>query len=277
MKNIVKTIAILSLFAACDEPIDIDSDSVEPIVIIEGLVTDQMMSHHVRVSRSVDFYDNIAADPVLDAEVSIRDDQGNVFTFLHNPGGEAEQQGFYFAEQEFAGQVGVTYSLTVTIGEEVYRAADQLLPVTAIDSLTVSLDEDEFDDPEDPGYYYEVLFYAREPRDRKDFYLFKFYRNDSILRDSDNDIYFSDDDLLAEEISGVSTAGYYTFGDRARVEMYSMSRQGFIYYNDLVNLLQGDGGMFGPPPVNPRTNLDNGALGFFQVSALVSEEIVIEM
>ena len=276
MKNIIKTFALLLLFNACDEPITIDSDSVEPVVIIEGLVTDQMTSHYVRVSRSVDFYDDVAVEPILDAQVSIRDDQGNLYSFDHNPGNNAEQRGYYYSDIEFAGQVGTTYSLTVTIGEEVYRASDRLQPIMAIDSLTVSLDEDEFDDPEDPGYYYEVLFFAREPQDRKDFYLFKFYRNDSILRDDEDDIYFSDDDLLAEEINGIPTAGYYSLGDQARVEMYSMSRQGFIYYNDLVNLLQGDGGMFGAPPVNPRTNLDNDALGFFQVSAVVSEEIAIE-
>ncbi len=231
----------------------------------------------MRVSTSVDFYDNIASAPVTDATVVIRDDQNNEFSFVHNPEGDEAREGYYMSQEEFAGQVGVEYSLTVTVGSEMYTAADRLLPVTAIDSLTVTVNDDEFDDPDDPGYFYEVLFYAKEPQDRKDFYLFKFYRNDSLLRDDENDIYFSDDDLLAEEINGVPTAGFYSFGDTARVEMYSISRQGFVYYNDLTNLLQGDGGMFGAPPVNPRTNLSNDALGFFQVSSVVSDEIIAKI
>ena len=59
------------------------------------------------------------------------------------------------------------------------------------------------------------------------------------------------------------------------METFSISRNGFLYYNDLINLLLGDGGFFGSPPVNPRTNMTNGAMGFFQTSSVVSEEIII--
>ena len=37
-----------------------------------------------------------------------------------------------------------------------------------------------------------------------------------------------------------------------------------------------DGGLFSQPPSNSRTNLTNGALGFFQASAVEIEEIVIK-
>lgn len=121
-----------------------------------------------------------------------------------------------------------------------------------------------------------MLFYAHEPQETKDFYLFKFYRNDTLVLDSPTDIYFSNDDLLAEEINGIPTASFYKMGDTGKVEMYSISNAGFIYYNDLINLLQSDGGMFGSPPVNPRTNVKGGALGFFQASSVVSETIKVE-
>lgn len=57
--------------------------------------------------------------------------------------------------------------------------------------------------------------------------------------------------------------------------MFSLTRKAFIFYSDLSNLLNNDGGMFSPPPANPRNNLSNGALGYFQVSAMDFEEMVV--
>jgi len=106
--------------------------------------------------------------------------------------------------------------------------------------------------------------------------LFKFYRNDSLLYDNATDIYISDDDLLGENIDGVDGPGFYAVGDTAKVEAYSLTRNGFIYYSDLQILINNDGGLFGSPPANSRTNLTNGAMGFFQVSALNSKEKKLE-
>jgi hypothetical protein len=58
--------------------------------------------------------------------------------------------------------------------------------------------------------------------------------------------------------------------------MYSLSRDGFVFYTDLMALLNNDGGVFSQPPSNPRTNLSRGALGFFQASALVMKELEIK-
>ncbi|MEM7107871.1 MAG: DUF4249 domain-containing protein [Bacteroidota bacterium] len=275
MKNRVMSLVIAVILCSCEETVIIDTQRVDPVVVIEGLVTNQLQFHYVRVTRSVGFYDNVANEPIENAIVTVEDSQGNRRDYTYNPSGVPNLEGYYISNEEFAGEVGVAYTVSVTIENDVYTGTDLLNPVTDIDSLSVAIDEDEFEDPEEEGYFYEVLFYAQEPQDRKDFYLFKFYRNDSLVRDDPTDIYFSDDDLLAEEIDGVSTANFYTVGDVAKVEMYSISRNGFLYYNDLINLLMGDGGFFGAPPVNPRTNLNNDALGFFQASAIVEEEIII--
>ncbi|WP_040497620.1 DUF4249 domain-containing protein [Fulvivirga imtechensis] len=272
---ILTGLVVLGLLA-CEETVTLDTKQIDPQIVIEGLVTDETKSHYVRVTRSVGFYDFGRARGVADAVVTVSDNEGNVFNYVHNPGDMPESDGYYYAETPFAGEVGNTYTLTVIVGGETYTGSDVLQPVTAIDSLSVRIDEDEFEDPEDVGYYHEVLFYAKEPKDRKDYYLFKFYRNDSIILDQENDIYFANDEVLGENIDGIPIAGFYKNGDVARVEMYSITRQGYVYYNDLFNILNNDGGMFSPPPANPRTNLSNDALGFFQVSAMVSKSIVIE-
>jgi hypothetical protein len=188
--------------------------------------------------------------------------------FVHNPNFHPDSAGYYLAPSSFVGVVGRTYTLTVVADGETYEAEDYLNAVTAIDSLEYGINYDEREDPKEKGKFYEVLMYAKEPQDTKDFYLFKFFRNDSLTVYNPSDIYFSDDKALGEEINGVQAPIYYELGDSARVEMYSISRKGFVFYNDLFNLINNDGGMFSPPPANCRTNLSNGALGFFQVGAV---------
>jgi hypothetical protein len=58
--------------------------------------------------------------------------------------------------------------------------------------------------------------------------------------------------------------------------MYSVRRNGYLFYNDLNAILNSDGGMFSPPPANPRSNITGGALGFFQVSAMTSASIAVK-
>lgn len=260
---------------SCEETVIIDTNTIEEQVIIEGLVNDQVTGDYVKITKSRDFYFSGDAPRVTDAIVQVSDGQGTTFPFIHNPSNDPEYQGFYYPVNPLQGSVGETYSLSVNIDGQEYGATESMLPVTTIDSLTVTLDEEELEDPETPGRFYEILFFAQEPQDRKDQYLFRFYRNDSIVLDFPTDIYFSDDVFLGPTIDNITIAGWYAEGDRAKVEMYSLTQEAFIFYSDLFNLINNDGGMFSPPPADPRNNLSNGALGYFQVSAVDIEEIIV--
>ena len=260
---------------ACEETIPIDTGALSERVVIEGLITNGQ-SNYVRLTRSRDFYANGPAQRIENALVTVTDDEGIAYPFVHNPQNNPDEAGYYYPMNGFSGVIGRTYSLAVEVDGTTYNASETMLPVTEIDSLTVIVNEDELEDPEEEGRFYEVLFYAQEPQDRKDQYLFKFYRDGEIVLDFPTDIYFSDDEVLGETIDDLEIAGFYGLGERVRVEMYSLTQEAFIFYSDLFNLLNNDGGMFSPPPADPRNNLSNGALGYFQVSAIDSEEILIE-
>jgi hypothetical protein len=276
MKNILIVILTSFIFWSCDEPVRLDVNQSESRVIIEGQVTNQPGYQYVKVTKSGGFYDTGKSPRVINAVVVVKDNAGNEFPFIHNPGNYADSAGYYLPQTPFVGEVGRSYALQVTIDDQVYEAEDNLYDVTPIDSLTYRIDEDEKEDPEDFGKFYEVLIYAKEPQDSKDFYLFKFFRNDSLKVGNDTEIYFTDDENLGENIDGVSSPIYFAPGDRARCEIYSISRNAFVFYSDLQNLLNSDGGLFSQPPSNSRTNLTNGALGFFQASALHVSEIEIK-
>ena len=85
-----------------------------------------------------------------------------------------------------------------------------------------------------------------------------------------------DDEVLQENIDGIVFNAWYSKDEVAGIEMYSLSRNAFLFYSDLEITLNNDGGLFSPLPTNPRTNLVGNALGLFQVSAIASDEITIE-
>jgi hypothetical protein len=277
MKLAINILLLAVMFASCDEPIRLDLNQTPPKIVIEGMVTDKPGLQRVKVSRSSDFYSSGQTPRVPDALVQVFDDAGEEFDFVHNPRNHPDSLGIYIPESNFAAQFGRTYTLRVTVDGEVYEGSDKLMQVIDIDSLSYRENENQKEDPKVPGKIYEVLMYAHEPQDEKNYYLFKFYRNDSLVFFNRTDIYYSDDNLLAENIDGVASPVYYGRDDKARVEVYSLTRSGYVYFNDLSIILNNDGGgMFGPTPAAPRTNLTNGALGFFQVSAEQESETVIK-
>ncbi|HEY9006507.1 MAG TPA: DUF4249 domain-containing protein [Ohtaekwangia sp.] len=265
--------ALVMLAASCEETVVLKLNNDTPRIVIEGQVTNHPFYQYVKVSKSVSFYTSGKTPRITDATVRIEDDQGNHIDFVHNPRNHADSVGYYLPPTSFIGQVGRTYTLTVVAEGQTYTAQDKLNPITNIEKLEYRVDEDEAKDPELAGRIYEVLMYVKEPKETRDYYLFKTYRNDSLTYDRDSDIYYADDELVGEKIDGFPLPVFFSMNDKARAEVLSLSREAYIFYRDLDKLLNNDGGMFDQPAAEPRTNLSNGALGLFQASAVTSKEI----
>ncbi len=277
MRALFILIVACAFFFSCERTIQLDLDQTAPVVVIEGQVTNHPGYQYVKLSWSSAFYDKSQSERITDANVSVTDDLGETIDFVHNPGDDPDSAGYYLPVTSFTGSIGRTYTLDVLVNGQHFTATDKLLSVIGIDSLKYDVNDFQLEDEDNKGKVFEILLYAHEPQNEDNFYLFKFYRNDSLIYNNETDIYYSDDELLAESINGVPSPVYYGPNDNANVEIYSLSREGYVYFNDLSTILNNDGGgMFGPIPSAPRTNLSNGALGFFQVSAMNSSSIRIE-
>ena len=276
MRNLTILILLIIVLAGCDEAIKLDLNQTPPRIVIEGQVTDVPGFQFVHITNSLGFYQSGPAEPVRYAYVTITDDTGDSIKFIHNPHQHPDSVGYFVPTVRFAGTIGRTYTMNILIAEDTYTASDKLLRVTSFDSIGYHpnrfLDRDK---PSD-GKFMELLMYAKEPQETEDNYLFKFYRNDSLIYTNRNDVYIFNDYGVGERIDGVASPVYYAPGDKARVEMYSISRDGYLFFNDLGTIMNSDGGMFSPPPANPRSNITGGALGFFQVSAMTSAGLTLK-
>lgn len=264
---------LIAGFFACEEVVNIDVNQAPPQLVIDGLVTDEDTTHQVRITSTSDFSAEFGV-VITNASVRVSDNVGNSYSYIHNPTGIDSLDGTYYSEQKYAGVTGRVYSLEVLVNNLTLTASDTLRPITEIDSLSVRIDTFAQSDPDNDGEIYQVLLYAAEPQETMDFYYFRFYRDRVII--ADNQVYAFDDQVLGDRLDGLPSPVNFKEGEHASVEIYSLTREQYVYYLDLSNLLNSDGGMFSPPPANPRSNIKGGALGIFQVSGLRRAGLVIE-
>lgn len=251
----------------CEEPTTIETDQTPSQLIIEGLITNELKRHNIKVTQTADFYQSGETPRISDAVVTVTDNSNNVIIF------NEVSNGNYQPDQPFEGLIGVVYDLSVIVDGQTYTASEELLPVTTIDSLTFALNEDETE--ETTQDIFSVFLFTLEPQDEENYYLFKFYRNGIWLNGDGDDITVTDDTAVGEAIDGIEAPYFYLKGDTARTEMYSLTRESFVFWSDVASLLESDGGVFTPLPANPRSNITGGALGVFQVSAVDGKDLII--
>lgn len=273
------TISLLAL-TACQEEITLDLPNTDPQLVIEGNLTywkfaPEQNGVRVRITTTGNYYDANGSSPVLDAQVSIYDEENAQEYVL-----DAQENSFgLYINNDIPIDSGRTYTLRVNYQEHMYEGSGTVLPVAEVDSFSYRFLED-FLFLED-GYYF--FFSGRTPKERGiNYYRFLIYEDDSLFN-APEDLLIQSDEFLNEQIDTLQLANYaFELGDSVRIEMYSLSASQFAYYNELTELLFNDGGLFSGPPRNPTSNLRNVTnpqkppLGFFQVSSAISGGATIQ-
>ncbi|QHT67778.1 DUF4249 domain-containing protein [Rhodocytophaga rosea] len=266
IKFILFFIALPFLFTACQEVVEVPLNNTNPKLVVDGLITSQPGPYYITLSQTGDFYSTDPAPKVTDAVVTVSDDAGNSEVLTHL----SDKPGTY-QTSTIQGVVGQTYYLNIQHNGQSYQAESKLLPVTNIDKLEIRFVEES--PTKDEGYY--IYFFAKEPQGETNYYRFYVYEGDSLYN-SVNDLIISSDDFLKGDIENLELGYPFDLNDVVRLEMHSLSRKEYEYYNGLLNVLNSDGGLFSPPPVNPPSTISNGALGIFRASAVATETVTIK-
>lgn len=264
----------------CQEIIELELPNTDPQLVIEGEVTywaeePENNLAQVRIATSGNYYDADAFNPVNDASVQIEDLNNSrvydLFAIEDEPG--------YYRNRSIPLDSGNTYRLQVSYDGNLYTSEGTILPVAELDSFSYKYRPNT--PLLEPGYYF--FFSGRTPKERGiNYYRFKIYENDSLYNEP-GDYLIQSDEFLQAQIDTLQLSNYsFDLADTVRIEMYSLNRDVFEYYNQLVELLFNDGGLFSSPPRNPDSNIvnvtnpDDPPLGFFQVSSALQGGAVVE-
>ncbi|EON75965.1 hypothetical protein ADIS_3553 [Lunatimonas lonarensis] len=263
----------LLFLLSCQEEVILDLRNQERVPIIEASWTDNPSLNRVKITYPRDYYDTLENEIINDAEVWV----SNLTSGEEIPFSFSEDFRRYLPRRYFAGRRGDSYQLTVKLGDRIFQSEGTLLHPPSLDSITYQFREERLFS--DEGYYLTV--FGKIPFIEDNYYRVRITRNDTLLSGRQDYLLF--DDTFGTSIldNGFELNGFtFRAGDRVKLELFRLNRSAFDFLNDLVNLLFNDGGLFSPPPQNPRSNIrvvqgPGRVEGYFKVASVLSETVII--
>ncbi len=247
-RNFLRYMALVlaSIFSSCEEVIETDLSKADPVIVIEGSISDQSEVQTIKVSKTIAFDQPNSFNGVKGAKVTVYSSNNQTLSF------NATSDGIY-RSQRFRGVPGVNYILEVAVGGKTYRASSVMPAAVKPDSITfkrLSIFGN--------SRVYPSIYFKDPPRIQNQYrYIVKI--NGVLTAEQVNEDRFSDgnatSDLITFDGDGVQS------GDKTEIEIQCIDRNVFKYYFAISQI----GGNGGPPvaPSNPVSNFDNGALGIF--------------
>jgi len=129
----------LCIFVACTEPYAFENESYEDILVVDGMLTNQVKKHQLHLGRSYAFGEQSA--PEKGAQVRVVDQDGNAVPYR-------EKEDFiYEATQAFGAVAGKEYHVEITTASgKNYRSRPMTLPAEAnIENITATAATNDFD------------------------------------------------------------------------------------------------------------------------------------
>lgn len=121
-----KTLTIIicfGLMVSCYKPYTADIDSDEKILVVDGMITNEVATYKIHLSYATPFYSNNTRQDVNSANVNVIDNLGNYYPFRESG------NGYYLSDSlQFSGHPGSTYTLYIETDDgETYVSDPQFL------------------------------------------------------------------------------------------------------------------------------------------------------
>ncbi len=262
MRTILSIFSFIFLLVSCEDVIEIDLDSIEPKLVIEGSINDLGDPFNIKLSKTGDYFEAGIYPAVSDALVTVTDENGIETVF------EESEPGLYSSGLLEVEENG-SYTLFVRSRGEDYMAEGTIPYKVFIDSL--SFDLPSFMSEFEEGYV--ISCYLQDPVEFRNYYRMKAYKKGETTSSVESKVIFNDD-FMNGNMMFVSWESEPFFPmDTVVVELHTLDKSSYDYYHTLNTL---GGGLFGASnPANPTTNLSNDALGYFGAYTVSRDTIVI--
>ena len=267
----IQTIAITFIFFALmfvggcyQDVIDVDFSEIVNQVVIEGMITNELTNHTVKISMTSSYSDPYDYPAVTGAEVTVSDNEGNVIIF------EESESGIYKSPM-MQGVPGRTYTLNVVYDNDTFTAVSYM-------PQPLKLDSSRFVPSDDYGNY-NFKYCFSDDEEVTEQCRFEVYMNDYYLRDESflyNGKYYEGKSTAKDDIYGSSL-----YSDVIHIDIYSMDETGFNIYSNMrerdESVIEEDeinvGAFFNVTDFN-ISNISSGAIGFFSAESVTKYDII---
>jgi len=257
---------LLSLvFSSCTKVIDADINEANQRIVIDAYVenyfSDTTASFcQVKLSKTGSFYDNNSFGLVANAELFIKDKDGNSHKLL------SYQNGYYNYMLTPSVELNDEIELYGTIeGEEITAKAIMPRRVKIDSVVAIEL-------PYGPRHkgITPICFFTDFPRE-DNYYRLKLYVNNQQV----GGFYVTYDlghngGLLNYPFMGI----HVEKKDTVRVDLLGISKFDYDYYRVIIQTQKSGG--FSAAPGNPNTNIEGNAIGVFTAQTFDSKSIIVQ-
>jgi hypothetical protein len=262
MNRILILIAALGFtLASCEKVINIDLNKAAPKYVIEAEMFEGRQPVKIKVSLSTDYYGRDTQKQVNDAVVRLQLPNDSFITATSLGEG-------YYQIPEVHAQIGETYRLTVTVGNNTFTSKTTVPRPIPIDSMYATFRKADF---QDEGY--EVTGVVEDIKGEGNYYR-QLQTLNGVPKDKvDNLVVFDDKFNDGKEIL-LESFDRYKKGDVVDYELRTMDSAAYEFYYTLNETLNNGEG--GPAPSNPISNISGGALGYFACFGVTRNSIVVQ-
>jgi hypothetical protein len=268
-KYLSGTIIILNILTSCEEVINIDLNTANPALVVEAIIYKDSVCL-VRLTRTTSYFS--IEQPVFIENASVKISDGALSEELSYKGNG------YYTGSTIIGTEGRTYEIEIMHDGITYKGISSMPLKT--DLIAVRFGKDNSQSPLNP--YGKTVFtitceFADNPG-TNNYYMIRFVWDGKLL-----ERYY----LLTENSSNSgsinNTNGIISFsesiffeGGLVEVQLLSIDKPVYDYFMQLSDVLFWKRRVMPPTPYNPKSNINNGALGYFAAWAIDSESIILE-
>ena len=277
MRNLY-TLLLLLLTLSCQKEIELDYRDIEPVVSIEGRVTNEQV--YVLITRTRSMNDSVKSRGIGGAVVTISSEDGTEQLVYD------VRDGYYRPASGMKGVPGRTYRLDVTLDGHQYAASSTMprqAPIVSTQFIWQSLLDNGMlmyemwaSDPEPDVrnyYWYRVDRRAKDPKVRQkqgtDAYRWSsFDDRGAINARIYRDIMCVNEEMMdGQDIEDDQLKSILFDGDTITLQLMTIDRAMFEYYQSLsVGQRMG---------ANPISNISGGCLGYFAAGSVSHADTVI--
>lgn len=263
---------------SCTEVIDVELDSTFTRLVVYGELTTDTTEHVITLTYSADYLTDQIPAGVENASVELSYDDTS---FILIPG----DPGKYMTRPDFFGIPGKHYNLKIDGVDidrdgktEIYEASTYLPAVNPLDSIALKYTSNTFFSG------WEIMVYAWDPEGIRNFYSFKSYLNGILQTDTLTELIVQNDDLFDGNYTYGITSQFLDDsksnekalpGDTITFEINGITEEYFWFIVEAQTEAFGNIPMFSGPPANIKSNISNGALGFFTAYSIDRKSAIV--
>ena len=260
MKKTILIFATLSLLiSSCIKKIDLNLKEDQKRTVINTRLLNGTNDFKVKLSKSGNYFGGNSITSITNASITLFD--GTSSHTLTNSG-----DGNYILPS-FTANSNQEYKLTVTENGNIHEATATLPNVVSLDSISYYFQPS--NGFNDSGYV--ISAEMNDPINEANYYKIEFTVNGEIISGQRGDFITLDDSFVNGNHLVFPVTGELQKFDTIVMNLFSIDKTTYDYYNQLGSAISGDGAA----PSNPSNNFGKDVLGNFSVMAISSKTVVL--